>query len=111
MRCVALIILAWGLSGCAAGAIDNAGYLLPEQCRAPHELPHGAVETVTSREKITEIARKMGTVGRAQSANAITITFGNGPGFIFIADDLPPDQAEMTLRHERCHVLLGDWHN
>ena len=107
MRCLALIILAWGLSGCAAGAIDNAGYLLPEQCRAPHELPHGSVETTTSREKITEIVRGQHKLGQSQSANGVTI-FGR---FIFIADDLPLDQAEMTLRHERCHVLLGDWHN
>ena len=102
IRAGALLLL---LTGCALTGTapwnfntDQAGNVWPEVCR--HDLASETKETPVARDIREHLSGN----------NGLYFSFGAGPGFIIIADDLTGWRYADTLHHERCHAVAGVWH-
>jgi hypothetical protein len=98
------ILLAASLTACASheGPLtDQAGNVYPPQCRGDLSKVEATI-TFKPRQWMAEEAAILGYEGRILGE-----TWGN---HIVIDDSLRGWKREDTLRHERCHLLMGQWH-
>ena len=76
---------------------DQVGNVYPAQCRGDLSNVYVIlyfVDRATIRKK---------SDGRA----TIGVALGQ---VVYVADDLKPDIRDDVVRHEKCHVIAGNWH-
>ena len=96
------------LAGCTAegGPItDQVGNVYPKECRGDLSWMDAPFHNV-SREWLAERKVKFGA---APGERVLAVTFARHS---FVIDEtLSGWQRDDAIRHERCHVLVGNWHD
>ena len=109
-----ILLICLAVGACAEGPQFSAerGYVLPAACQDTAALPHASVEAFMPRDQIQFFARTWGAeFHAAEQADAVRFAEPGGRTVIWISNDLSAAATARALAHERCHVLLGDWHN
>ena len=95
------------LASCAAedGPItDQVGNIYPRECRGDLSWVDAPFENV-SREWL---AKRESMFGAQPGGRVLGVTFARRS---FVIDEtLSGWQRDDAIRHERCHVIRGDWH-
>ena len=100
MRYLWVLIL---LAGCVT-THDLQGRSYPEKCRGDLSWVNAVIE-YRPLEKMP-LAR-----GYAGQRNAGAVYAYTSPPRILIANETSPEVQDDILRHERCHVIAGEWHS
>lgn len=93
---------------CACGSddLDQNGLAYPAECSVEKTNQVTAPVVTMAREALTDMYNSMGP----DLHHGVTLNGMYYAGVIYISSDLGGWKRLDTLRHERCHALLGKWH-
>jgi len=106
MKRWAIALVAFSLGGCSTdGPItDQVGNVYPRECRGDLSWMDAPFHDV-SREWLAERTAKF---GGSPGDRILGVTFARHS---FVIDEtLTGWHRDDAIRHERCHVLVGNWH-
>ena len=95
------------LAGCVAtGEVqyDTQGRLYPEQCRGDLSWVNAKIE----HRPLSEMPEARGYPGEKTAGGGY---LNRTPPLIILANEIPADEMDDAIRHERCHIIAGAWHS